>query len=210
MGRFVFHDIEQNSDKWYQARSGMPTSSKLGVVMANYGKAFGQPAKDYAAKIALEMITGKPVSGGYSNEHMERGVEQEPICRALYEDRTFSTVTNGGFFTDGETGCSPDGLVGDDGVIEIKSVIHSVQFKNIKRNNVDPAYRWQCIGNMKFPGREWLDFVSYCSDYPIDNQLFIHRILSKDFSDEYKMIDTRLDEFRFLIDEAIELIQGNK
>lgn len=208
MSKFIFYDLEQSSDEWFQARSGMPTSSKLSCVMANYGKAFGTPAVKYARKIALEIVTGKPISDGFSNSHTERGHEEEPIARALYEASTFSSVANGGFFTDGETGCSPDGLVGDDGVTEFKSVIYSVQFDNIKRANIDPAYKWQCIGNMKFTGRKWLHFVTYCADFPEDKQLFIHRIFADDFEKEYEMIDIRLKEFRVLINESIKLING--
>ena len=101
-----YHDIEQNSDEWYQMRAGKLTSSNLAKVMANYGKAFGEPAKKYAVTIAVEQITGKPISSDYQNEHMQRGHEQEPIARELYEQETFSTVYNGGFFCSDSIGCS--------------------------------------------------------------------------------------------------------
>jgi len=201
-----FIDINQNTDEWLALRAGKLTSSKLGCVMANYGKAFGEPAKKYAVNVAIEQITGNPISGGYSNEHMERGHEQEPMARMMYEEHNFSDVTNGGFFDLGLVGCSPDGLVGDDGVIEIKSVIASVQFANVKRGKVDPAYFWQCVGNLKFTGREWLDFVSYCSEFPEGKQLFTHRIYAKDLAEEFKQIDLRVSEFQKLVDDAKELI----
>ena len=207
---FKFHDVDQNSPEWFQLRSAMPTSSKLGVVMANNPKAFGEPAKKYAANIAVEILTGNPVSDSYSNEHMNRGNEQEPIARELYESQTFQTVTNGGFFTDGAVGCSPDGLVDEYGVIEIKSVIPSVQFANIKRGKIDPAYKWQGIGNLYFTDRDWLDFTSYCADFPEGNQLFIHRIHKEGFQEEFKMIDARLEKFGDLIQESISIINGNK
>ncbi len=199
---FKFVDIEQNTDEWLELRAGLLTSSKLGVVMANFGKAFGEPAKKYAVNIAIEQITGKPISGGYSNEHMERGHEQEPIAKMTYEDQTFCEVSNGGFFGSEFVGCSPDGLVYDFGVIEIKSVISSTHYANVKRQGLDPAYKWQCIGNVKFTGRDWLDFVSYCSEYPLDKQLFIHRINRDDLTKEFKMIDDRIEEFRSLVVET--------
>lgn len=200
-----FHDIEQNTDEWLQMRSGRLTSSKLGVVMANYGKSFGEPAKKYAVNIAIEQITGEPIASTYTNEHMQRGHEQEPIARMLYEDETFCTVDNGGFFCNEFIGCSPDGLPSP-GVIEIKSVIASVHYTNIKRQSVDPAYKWQCIGNVKFTGKDWLDFVSYCSEFPQDKQLFIHRIEAKDLSVEFKMIDERIEEFKNLVEETKQTI----
>ena len=134
-----FYDVEQNSDIWYALRAGKLTSSNLGKVMANFGKAFGEPAKKLAVQIAIEQITGQPISNDYSNAHMERGHEQEPIARMLYEEETFSTVSNGGFYGSDTLSCSPDGLVFDCGVIEIKSVIESVHYANVKRQNVDPA-----------------------------------------------------------------------
>jgi hypothetical protein len=201
-----FHDIQQNTDEWLAMRAGKLTSSKLGTIMANYGKAFGEPAKKYAVDIAIEQITGQPVSSGYSNDHMERGHDQEPIARMLYESETFCTVDNGGFFGSDTIGCSPDGRVGDVGAIEIKCVIPSVHFANIKRQAFDPAYRWQCIGNLKFTGREWIDFVSYCEGFPAGKQLFIHRGKKDQFAAEFEQIDTRVSEFMDLIDSTRELI----
>jgi hypothetical protein len=203
---FNFIDVEQNSDEWFELRAGRLTSSKLGVVMANYGKAFGVPAKKYAVTIAIEQITGEPIASTFTSPHMERGHEQEPIARELYENNTFSDVTNGGFFDCGFIGCSPDGMVYDDGVIEIKSVIGTVQFDNVKRGTVDPAYYWQCVGNLKFTERDWLDFVSYSSEFPVDKQLFVHRIYAADLAAEFDKIDTRVDEFKKLVAQCKEII----
>jgi hypothetical protein len=123
---FKFYDVAQNEDEWFALRAGRLTSSKLGTIMANYGKAFGEPAKKYAVNIAIEQITGKPIASTYTNEHMERGHEQEPVARMLYEEENFTEITNGGFFGSEFIGCSPDGLEGNNGVIEIKSVIAPV------------------------------------------------------------------------------------
>ena len=203
---FKFIDVNQNSDEWFAMRGGRLTSSNLGKIMANFGKAFGEPAKKYAYNIANEQITGEPIASDYSNSHMERGHEQEPIARVGYENQTFCDVTNGGFFESEFIGCSPDGLVGDSGVIEIKSVISNVHYLNVKRQKVDPAYRWQCIGNLKFTGRGWLDFISYCSTYPEGKQIFIHRIKKEDLVEEFKMIDERVAEFKLLVDECKQTI----
>lgn len=202
----IFYNIDQNSDEWYQMRAGKITSSALSKAMANYGKAFGEPAKKYAVSIAIEQITGKAIPSDYTNDHMQRGHEEEPIARMMYEEETFCDVSNGGFFDLGDIGCSPDGLVNDNGVIEIKSAIPSVHYDRIKRNKYDSAYRWQLAGNLKFTGREWIDFVSYCSSFPEGRQLFIHRSTVDDFKDEFKMIDSRVDEFRSLIDEIKQTI----
>lgn len=207
---FEFHDIEQNTDEWFQMRSGKLTSSKLGVIMANFGKAFGEPAKKYAVNIALEQITGKPIASTYTNEHMERGHEQEPIARMIYEEEMFCDVKNGGFYESDFIGCSPDGNIDTDGVIEIKSVIAPVHFANIKRQAVDPAYKWQCVGNVKFTGRDWIDFVSYCADFPKDKQIYIHRLRADDLMAEFVKLDERISEFKELVYTTKELILNSE
>lgn len=206
METFKFIDVEQNSDLWFSLRGGKLTSSKLGTIMANYGKAFGEPAKKYAVNIAIEQITGNPIASTYTNDHMQRGHDQEPIARALYEDETFCDVSNGGFFQSEFVGCSPDGLVDEDGLIEIKSVISTVHFANIKRQNVDPAYKWQCIGNLLFTGREWIDFVSYCEEFPDNKQLFVKRLHKADLEEEFGMIKNRINEFKDLVASTKKLI----
>jgi hypothetical protein len=197
-----FHDIDQNTDEWMEMRAGRFTSSNSGKIMANYGKAFGDPAKKLAMNIAVQQITGVAGDGGFSNEHMERGHEQEPLARMLYEEETFCEVSNGGFFCNDFIGCSPDGLVYDDGAIEIKSVIINVHYANVKRQGVDPAYKWQCIGNLKFTGRKWLDFVSYCSGFPEGRQLYTCRLHADQLQDEFLMLDSRINDFKLLVEDT--------
>ena len=205
----MFLDIEQNTDEWLGLRLGKVTGSGLSKIMANYGKAFGEPAKNYASEIALEQVTGKSQGVHYTNAHMDRGHEQEPIARAMYEEKYFCEVSNGGFFDNGKTGCSPDGLIYLDGVIEIKCVIGSVQFKTIKRNKFDPTYKWQLVFELKETGRDWVDYVSYSSDFPEGNRLFEYRADKDDFKEEFQMVDERLDMFFKLVDENKKIIQGN-
>lgn len=202
----IFHDVAQNSEQWDLLRLGKPTSSKLAVIMAHFGKPFGDPARKYAIDIAVEQISGVKADAGFKNDAMDRGHEDEPIARMLYEQETFSTVTNGGFFDHGTFGCSPDGLVGDDGVIEIKSAIPSIHYERISRKTFDSAYKWQVIGNMKFTGRSWLDFVSYCKTFPEGKRLFVVTLERDAFASEFQMIDDRLGEFQKLIDEAKDTI----
>ena len=202
-------DVEQNTPDWDLLRVGKITSSSLSKVMANYGKAFGEPAKKYAAEIALGQITGQVSTNNYSNAHMERGHEEEPLAREEYESRYMVAVTNGGFYSLDDIGASPDGLVGDDGVIEIKSAIPSMHYARIAKQSFDPAYKWQLAGNLKFSGRTWLDFISYCADYPEDKRIYVYRCWRDDFTKEFEMIDARLAEFRELISAARAVILGN-
>ena len=206
MEAFKFIDVEQNSEEWFDLRGGRLTSSKMGTIMANFGKAFGEPAKKYAVNIAIEQITGNPIPSTFTNDHMQRGHDQEPIAREMYEDENFCDVTNGGFFESEFIGCSPDGLVDEDGVIEIKSVISTTHFATLKRQNVDPAYKWQCVANLLFTGRDWLDFISYCEEFPDTKQLFVKRIYKKDLEKEFEMIEARIAEFKILVADTKKLI----
>jgi hypothetical protein len=169
--------------------------------MANDGKSFGEPAKRLAVKIAIELITGNIVSSDYKNSHMERGHEQEHIARSLYEEKYFCDVLNGGFFEDGKQGGSPDGLISESGLIEIKSVLPNIQYEYISAGGIsNTSYKWQCYGNLKITEREWLDYVTYCANYPAGKQLYIHRI----YMDEkiYNEIDIRVNEFFEVVEEC--------
>ena len=194
-----FHDVEQNTDAWQALRLGKATASNFGTFMANYGKAFGDPAKRYALQIALERLTGKKAEHSFSNDHMERGHEQEPIARMLYAEETFCDVTNGGFFCCGQYGDSPDGLVTTQGVVEIKSVIASTHYDTIQRGSFDPSYKWQLVGHLDCTRRPWVDFVSYCSDFPDGQQLSVHRLYREQCEDELEMLASRRSEFLLLV-----------
>ena len=194
-----FHDVDQNSAEWFSLRLGKATMSNAAKFMANLGKSFGEPAKAYAIQLALEQITGRKSMATFSNEHTLRGIEQEPIARQLYEQENFVTVTNGGFFSASGWGGSPDGLVGDDGVIEIKSVISSTHYATLKRGSYDPSYHWQLMGHLLATQRAWVDFISYCSDFPENKQLIVYRVRRQDVADDLKSLSGRLNEFLELV-----------
>lgn len=178
------------------------------MVKKDLSKSFGEPAKQLAVDIAIEQITGNRIENNYTNEHMERGHEQEPIARALYESEYFCKVDNGGFYDNGDTGCSPDGLIMSDGLAEIKSVIPSAQYKTLTRGTYDPAYKWQLNFNLKESGRDWIDYISYCANFPDNRKLIVYHMFAKEQSAEFKMIDDRLSEFKALIIQTKHNIEG--
>ena len=203
-----FIDIDQNSDSWFDLRAGKLTGSAVSKVMANYGKAFGAPAQDLATQIAVEQITGNPILSNYTNSHMDRGHEQEPMARAEYERTYFCEVLNGGFFDNDKTGVSVDGRVLPDGIIEIKSHIPSVHFANIKRNEPNPDYKWQYYFNLKETGADWIDTISFCADFPEGKKLCIYRIWAKDSEEEFEQIESRSAKFFELVEEKKRVING--
>ena len=203
----IWHDIPQNSEIWQSLRCGKVTASQFGCFMANENKAFGDPAKRYALQIALEIVNGKKSEISFSNEHTERGHEQEPVARMLYEEQNFVDVSNGGFFDWDTYGDSPDGLVGTDGVVEIKSVIAPTHYATLRRGSFDPSYRWQLIGHMDCTGRDWVDFISYCSEFPEESQLIVHRLYRADYTNEIERLRARRDEFIGLVQDTLHLIK---
>ena len=204
----MWHDIPQNTDFWLDLRAGKVTGSSISKVMANYGKAFGKHAKDLAATIAVEQLTGnRQNSNHYTNPHMDRGHVEEPIARALYEDTYFTDVTHGGFYDNGGTGSSPDGNVGDDGLVEIKSAIISVHYDRIRKGTFDSKYKWQFLFNMREAKRSWIDFISYCADFPDSSKLYVYRLNADDFKEEMQMIESRLSGFDELVRQIKEKIQ---
>lgn len=214
----IWHPVKQNSSEpcpccgrdWMSLRAGRVTGSSIAKVMAWHdkplksGPKWGDPAKNLAVEIAVVEMGGQATENGNTNSHMDRGHQQEPIARGLYEAETFSEVTNGGFYEDDRTGCSPDGLVGEEGVVEIKSVVNHVHWGCFNRGIYDPSYKWQLVHNLGVSQREWIDYVSFCATFPPERRLFVHRIYAKDVQKEFKAISVRLVAFFKLVDEIKE------
>lgn len=202
-------DIEQNCDEWLALRAGKVTGSAIGKIMANFGKAFGDPAKALAATIAVEQLTGRrALSCGYTNSHMDRGHEEEPLAIAAYENRYFVDVGHGGFYDNGDTGTSPDGRVLDTGLVEVKSAIPSIHYERIRKGGFDSTYKWQFVFHLRESGRDWVDFLSYCSDFPEETRLYDFRIHRESVAAELEQVEIRLAEFWKLVAEIKPTIRG--
>jgi hypothetical protein len=207
-------DIEQNTEEWFNLRAGKITGSAIKDIMANYPKSWGNPGKNRARKVATERMKGGPLQEvHYSNKHMGRGHEQEPDALFLYYDQTGRMPTNGGFYDLGSLGVSPDGRVTKEGgVVEVKSVIASTHFERIEKGGPDRKYKWQYTLELKaaheVDGFEWLDFISYCADFPPGKQLHISRIKAsdKEVQEDFKKIDERLEKFEQEVQRLIELV----
>lgn len=163
------HKIDQNTDKWFELRCGKITASQFKDVFSK-PTTLGFQNLIYTKR--AEIRTGE-VEETFSNEWMKRGHELEPIAREAYETETFSKVEDGGFWEHSSyIGASPDGLVGEDGLIEIKCPKASTMERYIDKQILPTIYKWQVHGQMLCSGRKWVDFVAFHPRY----ELFIIRI----------------------------------
>lgn len=171
----IHHDFEQGSEQWLQARRGACTGSRFKDARDKLKS--GQPSKaclDYARDLARERLGGM-APAKFQNAAMRKGTEEEPKARLAYESETGNMVHEVGFITtdDGLFGVSADGLIGDDGVLEIKTMVSSdTLFTSFVEGDIS-AYIDQCNGYLWLLGRKWVDLVLWCPDL---NAIKIHRI----------------------------------
>ncbi len=179
-------DCEQNSPEWLKARLGIPTASNFSAVLA---KGEGKTRRTYMLKLLGEVLTGE-CEEGYSNGHMERGHEQEPDSRNLYMFQRDVEVKQVGFIRNGSKGCSPDGLIGNNGMMETKSKMSHLHLEVLLANRLPPEHKAQCQGALWVAEREWIDFCSYRPKLP----LFVTRV----FRDELYIANLSAEVDRFL------------
>jgi len=151
-------NVTQGSEEWYQARKGFIGASSFGKVLAG-GQ--GKTRTAYMYQVAAERITDEPVET-YSNAAMEWGTLTEPQARAMYELDNAIRVEQVGFIKlDDWVGCSPDGLVGESGLIEIKCPNTTTQIETYLNGEVPTIHTPQIQGQLYVTKREWVDFVSF-------------------------------------------------
>lgn len=159
----IILDMEQGTPEWLAARCGVPTASNFDKLIASTGKPSTQ-ADAYANKLIAEMITGESADADLSNNQwVMRGNELEPDARRFYEMQRDSDVQQVGFVLrdDRRVGCSPDGLVGDDGLVEIKCPSPAVHVQYLLGGKLPSGYKAQVQGQMLIAERGWCDFISY-------------------------------------------------
>ena len=151
-------DCIQGSEEWFLARVGKVTASRFSDVLA---KGQGKTRLSYMKRLRAEVLTGLPADT-YSNSYMEWGKENEAAARQEYANESGNEIVQVGFVVLNEwVGGSPDGLVGDDGAIEIKCPKSETHLDYIEANEILTGYYAQIQGVLWITGREWCDFVSY-------------------------------------------------
>lgn len=165
------YNFSQRSEEWYKIRRGVLTASEAATIAAN-----GQGLETLCLRKALELVTDKTVNE-YTNEDIQRGIELEHEARTLYEIRTGNHVQEVGFIKQTDfVGCSPDGLVDEEGMTEFKCRNSLNHFKRVLGYTIDREHRYQLQMQLLVADRKWNDYVCYNRNFPIDSQLVIERV----------------------------------
>jgi len=174
-------DCEQGSPEWFAARVGIATASCFSSILATIKSGEAAERRNYRSRLIVERLTGKCVDG-FKSSAMQQGVEREPLARAAYESRTRNFVDEVGFLRHDELECgaSPDGLIDDDGGLEIKCPELSAHLSYLRSEALPAAYVAQVQGCMWITGRAWWDFVSWNPDFPERLQLVVRRVRRDD------------------------------
>lgn len=164
--------IEQQSAEWFAQRLGKVTASRIKDVMAKTKSGYGASRKNYMMQLLCERLTGKKEEP-FTNAAMQRGTDLEPMARGAYEGLNGVLVQETGFVPCpgiAMAGASPDGLVGDDGLIEIKCPNTAQHVEFLRTGGIDSDYELQMLFQMMCTKRMWCDFVSYDDRMPIELQ----------------------------------------
>ena len=163
MSDLKIFDCEQGSPEWFACRLGIPTASRFKDVLA---KGQGLTRKKYLYTLAGEILTGEPAES-YTNDHMQRGKEMEAEARDMYAFQTSNDPVQVGFMRRGDVGCSPDSLLGEDGLLEIKTKLPHLHLEALEGRRLPPEHVAQVQGQLWVSGRQFCDFVSYWPKLPL-------------------------------------------
>ena len=161
------HNFEQGSKEWHAARLGIPTASAFEKIITPGGVA-SKSADDYANKLIAEIMSGESSETFDGNKWTQRGKELEPDAILYYEQLRNVTVQKVGFITDDARtmGCSPDGLIGDDGMLEIKILSPQNHVAQMLKPSADREHYPQIMGQLFVAKRKWVDIMAYHPQMP--------------------------------------------
>ena len=167
----VYENLEQGSDEWLEARRGIVTASTVGQLIT---PSTLKPASNPASRALVQTLVAERVSGwvepSFTTADMLRGIESEPIARDLYAEK-YAPVTEVGFMVrteaDWTLGYSPDGMVGDEGLIEVKAPRPKSHVATILSGEVPGYHMAQLQAGLLVSGRSWIDYISFHGGLPM-------------------------------------------
>lgn len=199
-------DIAQGSAEWHKIRLGKVTASRVADIIAKTKTGYSTSRANYAAQLITERLTGT-VQENYTNAAMQWGIDTEPQARAAYEFYRDVDVQQVAFVLHpsiGDTGASPDGLIGEDGLVEIKCPNTATHIETLTGKAVPQKYVTQIQWQLACTGRQWCDFVSFDPRMPENMQFFcvrVHRV-----PEIIEDLETEVISFLKEVREKIELL----
>jgi len=198
----------QQTPEWFLARVGKATASRIKDIVAKTKTGASASRKNYAVELALERLTGSKKEG-FTNAAMQHGIDQEPYAKLAYENRTGQLIEDVGFIdhpTIPMSGASPDGLVGTNGLIEVKAPNSATHLKTLLSGKADSRYIPQMQWQLACTGREWCDFVSFDPRFPEHLQLAIYRVNTD--AQKIKELENEVSQFLTEVDLIVEKLNG--
>lgn len=196
--------MEQKTDEWFTARLGKVTASRVADVMAKTKTGYSASRENYMAQLVVERLT-QTKAESFTNAAMQWGTDQEPFARAAYEASQGVMVEEVGFMshpTIEMAGASPDGLVGDDGMVEIKCPNTAGMIEALLTQKVPAKYFAQMQLQMACADRQWCDYVVFDPRMPAKAQLFVKRV-PRD-NDFIKEMETEIVKFLSEVDAQVK------
>ena len=206
----TYEGIVQGSEEWLKiCRLGKVTASRVADILAQTRTGPSASRQNYLIELALQRSTGT-IEPSYTNAAMEWGTQTEPQARVAYEVETGNFVDQVAFIdhpTIANFGCSPDGLIGDDGLIEIKCPNSATHWEYFKAKKPPQKYVTQIQTQLCVTGRKWCDFVSFDPRMPSRSQLLIVRVdRDEAFISE---IEEKVKQFLSEVEVEVNLMKGN-
>lgn len=200
---------DQGTPEWFEARLGKPTASRFSDVIAKTRSGYAASRKNYLAEIVIQRLT-RQIPEGYQSPAMVWGIENEPVARLQYSLETGNNTEETSLWLHDkiETGASPDGLIGKDGILEIKCPNSATHMETLHSGDIPRQYVAQVQGQMWITGRKWCDFVSFDPRMPENAQMIIIRVSRDD--DFIENLEDEILDFLEEVEEELEFIKGYK
>ena len=199
--------MEQRTDEWFKARLGKVTASRVSDVLAKIKSGEAAVRRNYKMQLATERLTGQKTDS-YFNQAMQDGIDREDTARQIYEIVRDIKVEQVGFIdhpTIKMAGASPDGLLPDNGVLEIKCPIETTHTTNLLERKLPLKYKPQVQFQLASTKRQWCDFISYNPNFEPRLQLIVIRV---ERDDEYiEMLEVKIKEFLGEVEDMIKTLK---
>lgn len=194
--------LEQRSTEWFKARLGRLTASRVADMMAKTRNGWGASRANYAWELAIERLTGEPTPS-FCSPAMQWGVDHEDHARAAYQIHALETVEEIGFIEHPRlfAGASPDGLLGTDGMLEIKCPGSAAHGETLLTGRIPDKYHKQMQFQLACSGRTWCDFASFDPRFPEPMRLWVKRVVRDEA--EIKEIEDAAEEFLREVDDSV-------